>query len=186
MVNGMEKYDFQDDCAEYLFDKTTASGTKQVITVKAPTGAGKTVILIKYVDQYLKNTDGRTAFIWLCPGSGNLEEQSKERMDALAPHIDTRALIFSMVSGFEGRSVTFINWELVTNKKNSALKDGERKNLFEKIAEAHRDGIRFIVIIDEEHRNNTAKANDIIEAFAPEHIIRVSATAQKVQHQEYY
>lgn len=186
MVNGMEKYDFQDDCAEYLFDKTTASGTKQVITVKAPTGAGKTVILIKYVDQYLKNTDGRTAFIWLCPGSGNLEEQSKERMDALAPHIDTRALIYSMMSGFEGRSVTFINWELVTNKKNSALKDGERKNLFEKIAEAHRDGIRFIAIIDEEHRNNTAKANDIIEAFAPEHIIRVSATAQKVQHQEYY
>lgn len=186
MVNGMESYEFQENCVEYLFDKTTASGTKQVITVKAPTGAGKTVILIKYVDQYLKNTDSRTAFIWLCPGSGNLEEQSKERMDALAPHIDTRALIFSMVSGFEGRSVTFINWELVTNKKNSALKDGERKNLFEKIAEAHRDGIRFIVIIDEEHRNNTAKANDIIEAFAPEHIIRVSATAQKVQHQEYY
>lgn len=186
MVNGMESYEFQENCVEYLFDKTTASGTKQVITVKAPTGAGKTVILIKYVDQYLKNTDGKTAFIWLCPGSGNLEEQSKERMDALAPHIDTRALIFSMMSGFEGRSVTFINWELVTNKKNSALKEGERKNLFEKIAEAHRDGIRFIIIIDEEHRNNTSKANDIIEAFAPEHIIRVSATAQKVLHQEYY
>lgn len=186
MVNGMEKYKFQDDCVEYLFDKTTASGTKQVITVKAPTGAGKTVILIKYVDLYLKNTDGKTAFVWLCPGSGNLEEQSKERMDALAPHIDTRALMYSMMTGFEGRSVTFINWELVTNKKNAALKDGERKNLFEKIAEAHRDGIRFIVIIDEEHRNNTAKASDIIEAFAPEHIIRVSATAQKVAHQEYY
>ncbi len=186
MVNGIENYEFQEDCVDFLYDKTTASGTKQVITVKAPTGAGKTVILVKYVDTYLKNTDGKTAFVWLCPGKGDLEEQSKDRMDELAPHIDTRTLPYSMLCGFDGRSVTFINWELVTKKKNNALKDGEKKNLFEKIDEAHNDGIKFIVIIDEEHENNTAKANDIIEAFKPEHIIRVSATPVKVSHQEYY
>lgn len=186
MVNGIENYEFQEKCVDFLYEKTTASGTKQIVTVKAPTGAGKTVILVKYVDTYLKNTDGRTAFIWLCPGKGNLEEQSKDRMDDLAPHIDTRSLPYSMLCGFEGRSVTFINWELVTRKKNNALKDGERKNLFEKIEEAHQDGIRFIVIIDEEHENNTSKANDIIEAFKPEHIIRVSATPNKVPHQEFY
>ncbi len=186
MVNGLERYDFQENCVDFLFDKTTATGTKQIVTVKAPTGAGKTVILVKYVDTYLKNTDGKTAFIWLCPGKGGLEEQSKERMDELAPHIDTRALMYSMLTGFEGRSVTFINWELVTRKKNNALKEGERKNLFDKIEEAHQDGIRFIVIIDEEHENNTSKANDIIEAFKPEHIIRVSATPVKVPHQEFY
>lgn len=186
MVNGIESYEFQENCVDFLYDKTTASGTKQVVTVKAPTGAGKTVILVKYVDAYLKNTDGKTAFVWLCPGKGNLEEQSKERMDELAPHIDTRSLPYSMLCGFEGRSVTFINWELVTRKKNNALKDGERKNLFEKIEEAHQDGIKFIVIIDEEHENNTSKANDIIEAFKPEHIIRVSATPIKVPHQEFY
>ena len=173
MVNGIENYEFQENCVDFLYNKTTASGTKQIVTVKAPTGAGKTVILVKYVDAYLKNTDGKTAFVWLCPGKGNLEEQSKDRMDALAPHIDTRSLPYSMLCGFEGRSVTFINWELVTRKKNNALKDGERKNLFEKIEEAHNDGIRFIVIIDEEHENNTSKANDIIEAFKPENIIRV-------------
>lgn len=186
MVNGIENYEFQENCVDFLYDKTTASGTKQIVTVKAPTGAGKTVILVKYVDTYLKNTDGKTAFIWLCPGKGNLEEQSKDRMDALAPHIDTRSLPYSMLCGFEGRSVTFINWELVTRKKNNALKDGERKNLFEKIEEAHQDGIKFIVIIDEEHENNTSKANDIIEAFKPIHIIRVSATPIKVPHQEFY
>lgn len=186
MVNGMENYEFQENCVEYLFDKTTTSGTKQVITVKAPTGAGKTVILVKYVDFFLKNTDGKTAFIWLCPGSGNLEEQSKESMDTLTPHIDTRSLMYSLLSGFDGGSVTFINWELVTKKGNNALKDGERKNLYDKIADAHQDGIRFIVIIDEEHRNKTAKANDIINAFSPQNIIRVSATAQEVKHQEFY
>jgi type III restriction enzyme len=77
MVNGIGYYEFQNNCVEFLYDKTTAAGTKQVITVKAPTGAGKTVILVNYVDTYLKNTDGKTAFVWLCPDKGNLEEQSK-------------------------------------------------------------------------------------------------------------
>ena len=186
MVNGINDYEFQNNCVEFLIDKTIEESSKQVITIKAPTGAGKTVILIKYVDEYLKNTDGKTAFIWLCPGKGDLEQQSKDSMDALAPHIDTRNLLYSMLMGFEGGSVTFINWELVTKKGNTALKDSERANLFEMIADAHKEGVRFIVIIDEEHLNNTKKADDIINAFAPKKIIRVSATAQKVPHYEFY
>ncbi len=186
MVNGIKDFEFQNDCVEFLIDKTFDISSKQIITVKAPTGAGKTVILIKYIDEYLKNTDGHTAFVWLCPGKGNLEEQSKDSMDVLTPQRDTRNLIYSMLSGFEAGSVTFINWELVTKKGNTALKDGERSNLFEKIAEAHKDGVRFIVIIDEEHLNNTKKADDVISAFAAKNIIRVSATANKVSHQEYY
>lgn len=186
MVNGIKEYEFQNECVDFLIDKTAAYNSKQIITVKAPTGAGKTVILIKYIDEYLKNTDGKTAFVWLCPGKGNLEEQSKDSMEALTPQRDTRNLMYSMLSGFVGESVTFINWELVTKKGNTALKDSERANLFEKIADAHKDGIEFIVIIDEEHMNNTKKADDVISAFAAKHIIRVSATAKKVSHQEYY
>lgn len=182
----MKDYEFQNECVEFLIDKTADIDSKQVITVKAPTGAGKTVILIKYVDEYLKNTDGHTAFVWLCPGKGNLEEQSKDSMESLTPQRDTRNLMYSMLSGFEPGSVTFINWELVTKKGNTALKDSERSNLFEKIAEAHKDGTRFVVIIDEEHLNNTKKADDVISAFAAKNIIRVSATANKVPHQEFY
>lgn len=182
----MREYEFQNDCVDFLIDKTAEYNSKQVITVKAPTGAGKTVMLIKYIDEYLKNTDGRTAFVWLCPGKGNLEEQSKDSMENLTPHRDTRNLMYSMLSGFEGGSVTFINWELVTKKGNTALKDSERANLFEKIEEAHKEGIEFIVIIDEEHMNNTKKADDVISTFAAKHIIRVSATATKVVHQEFY
>ncbi len=186
MVNGIHEYEFQTNCVEYLVEKTISENSKKVITVKAPTGAGKTVILIKYVDEYLKNSEMKTAFVWLCPGTGDLEQQSKERMDELAPYIDTRNLLYSMLSGFEAGSVTFINWELVTKKGNTALKDSEKANLFDKIAEAHSSGVRFIVIIDEEHLNNTKKADDIINAFSAKNIIRVSATAQKVSHYEYY
>ena len=50
MVNGVKNYDFQDNCVEYLIEKTVENESKQIITIKAPTGAGKTVILIKYID----------------------------------------------------------------------------------------------------------------------------------------
>lgn len=186
MVNGARDYEFQNDCVKFLIEKTAMVNSKQVITIKAPTGAGKTVILIKYVDEYLKNTNGDTAFIWLCPGKGNLEEQSKDRMDELTPHRDTRNLDYSMHTGFEGGSVTFINWELVTKKGNTALRDSERANLFETIADAHKAGIEFVVIIDEEHMNHTKKADDIIHAFAAKNIIRVSATAKKTGNHEFY
>lgn len=186
MVNGIMNFEFQDNCVNFLIDKTSDPNSKQVITIKAPTGAGKTVMLIKYVDEYLKNTSGNTAFVWLCPGKGDLEQQSMDKMDELTPQRDTRNLLYSILMGFEGGSVTFINWELVTKKGNTALKDGEKSNLFEMIAAAHKDGVQFVVIIDEEHLNNTKKANDVIRAFAAKNIIRVSATAQKVDHHEFY
>ena len=46
MVTKIKDYEFQAQCVEYLIDKTIETNSKQVITVKAPTGAGKTVILI--------------------------------------------------------------------------------------------------------------------------------------------
>lgn len=186
MVNGIINFEFQNNCINFLIEKTLETDSKQVITVKAPTGAGKTVMLIKYVDEYLKNTNRKTAFVWLCPGKGDLEQQSMKKMDELTPQRDTRNLLCSMRMGFESDSVTFINWELVTKKGNTALKEGERANLFEAIAAAHKAGISFIIIIDEEHLNNTKKADDIIRAFSAKNIIRVSATAQKVNHHEFY
>ncbi len=186
MVDYIKQFEFQNNCVSYLIEKTMEQESKKVITVKAPTGAGKTVILIKYVDEYIKNSNSNTAFIWLCPGNGDLEQQSKDKMDSLAPHLDTRNLLFSMLTGFTGGSVTFINWEQVTKKGNTALKESERANLFEMIAAAHKEGVQFVVIIDEEHMNNTKRADDIINAFAPKNIIRVSATAAKVPQNEFY
>ena len=122
MVNGIINFEFQNNCINFLIDKTLETDSKQVITVKAPTGAGKTVMLIKYVDEYLKNTNRKTAFVWLCPGKGDLEQQSMKKMDELTPQRDTRNLLCSMRMGFESDSVTFINWELVTKKGNTALK----------------------------------------------------------------
>jgi len=186
MVNGVKSFKFQNECVDFLIHKTTDRESKQVITVKAPAGAGKTGILIQYIDAYLKNTDGRTAFIWFCPGEGNLEEQRKDNMDALTPQRDTRNLMYSMLSGFEPGSVTFINWDLVAGRGDITLKDRERSNLFGKIGQAHKNGVEFVVIIDEEHLNHTKEADDVISAFAAKNMIRISAAASEVSHQEYY
>lgn len=186
MVGRIKEFEFQTECVNYLIEKTITKNSKRIITVKAPTGAGKTIILIRYIDEFLKNTDNNTAFVWLCPGKGDLEEQSKAQMDYYLPERDTRNLTYSLLTGFAEESTTFINWELVTKSGNNSLKDGEKQNLFDRIAEAHKSGINFVVIIDEEHSNNTSKANDIINAFSAKNIIRVSATANKGANQEYY
>lgn len=184
LPNGL--FEFQEKAVKFLLDVTTKYNSKQIITVKSPTGSGKTVILIDYIDEYLTKINSKTAFIWLCPGKGNLEEQSSNKMNKLAPSRSTQNLFDALLKGFEQETTTFINWELVTKKGNTAIKDSERKNLFDRIAEAHRNGIEFIVIIDEEHSHNTSKAKSIIDAFSAKNIIRVSATTIKNKLHEFY
>lgn len=188
MVNGLTLtlFDFQEAAVMELLNLTTDSRSKQTIIMKAPTGSGKTIILIAFVDEYIDKANPSTAFIWLCPGKGDLEEQSKKKMRSIAPHRNTQNLFDALQNGFAAGSTTFINWELVTKRGNTAIRDSEQKNLFDRIADAHRNGIEFIVIIDEEHSNNTAKAKAIIDAFAARNIIRVSATAKKNRLHEFF
>ena len=188
MVNGINinLFDFQEKAVIKLLDIVTDSRSKQTVIVKSPTGSGKTIILIDFIEEYLTKVNGHTAFIWLCPGKGDLEEQSRQKMRKFAPHRSTQNLFDALQNGFEPESTTFINWELVTKKGNTAIRDSERKNLFDRIAEAHRAGTEFIVIIDEEHSNNTAKAKTIIDGFSARNIIRVSATAVENKRFEYF
>lgn len=188
MVGGINinLFDFQEKAVIKLLDIVTDSRSKQTVIVKSPTGSGKTIILIDFIEEYLTKINSRTAFIWLCPGKGDLEEQSRQKMRKFAPHRYTQNLFDALQNGFDAESTTFINWELVTKKGNTAIRDSERKNLFDRIAEAHRAGMEFIVIIDEEHSNNTAKAKTIIDAFSARNIIRISATAVENKRYEYF
>ena len=145
------------------------------IILKSCTGSGKTIILTHFMDDFLKS-NYKTIFIWLTPGKGNLEEQSKEKMDRYIHGSQTKLLSDIMTSGFEENDVCFINWEKLTKKGNNALKDSERINFVEHIRNALNKGLSFKIIIDESHQNNTIKADDIIELFCSEKIIRCSAT----------
>jgi type III restriction enzyme len=184
LIDGL--FEFQENCVSFLLDKTADDQSKQTIIVKSPTGSGKTIILIDFIDKYLDHVNPKTCFVWLCPGDGDLEEQSQDKMEDLLPNRVTRDINDVLLQGFVEGSTTFINWQKVTKKGNKAITDSERSNLFERIADAHRSGIQFIVIIDEEHRNNTSKAKDIIDAFSSKNIIRVSATTKEDKLSEWY
>ena len=179
-------FEFQENAVINLINATTKEKAKDTILMKAPTGSGKTIILIDFVDKYLTTVSSKTAFVWLCPGKGDLEEQSRNKMNKLCPGRKTQNLFDALLNGFEPETTTFINWELVTKKGNTSIRESERKNLFDRIAEAHRQGIDFVVIIDEEHSNNTSKAKVIIDAFAPRKIIRVSATVNENKRFEFF
>lgn len=150
------------------------SNTRDII-LKSPTGSGKTIILTHFMDEYLQ-CHAKTVFIWLTPGKGDLEEQSKAKMDKYIHNSQTKLLADIMTSGFAENDSCFINWEKLTKKGNNALKDSERTNFLEWIDKAFDSGLSFKIIIDESHQNFTAKADEIVQLFKTDKIIRCSAT----------
>lgn len=182
-MQGIKLKKFQLDTVNKLLDATSI-GTKKEILVQAPTGSGKTIILLSYIEEYFKENKN-VLFVWLTPGKGDLEEQSRKKMLKFLPHHKTQNIQDVLLQGFEEKSTAFINWETITKKGNNALKDAERKNLYERIHEAHNSGYKFIVIVDEEHLNKTVKAESIIEYMNPNYIIRVSATTKTNKEAEF-
>ena len=177
----MELKEFQLNAVKSLFE-AMATPARDII-LKSPTGSGKTIILTYFMHQYIQSFP-KTVFVWLTPGKGNLEEQSKAKMDNYIHASQTKLLSDVMTAGFEENDSCFINWEKLTKKGNNALKDSERTNFLEHIQHALNDGIRFVIIVDESHQNNTIKADEIIQYFHTDKIIRCSATPKGIAKAE--
>ncbi len=177
----MELKNFQLNAVKSLFEAMEMPARD--IILKSPTGSGKTIILTYFMHQYIQSYP-KTVFIWLTPGKGDLEEQSKAKMDKYIHASQTKLLSDVMTGGFEENDSCFINWEKLTKKGNNALKDSERTNFLEHIQHALDDGLHFIVIVDESHQNNTVKADEIIQYFHTDKIIRCSATPKGIKNAE--
>ena len=74
----MELKEFQLQAVKSLFE--AMEKPSRDVVLKSPTGSGKTIILPYFMHQYIQSFP-KTVFVWLTPGKGNLEEQSKEKMD---------------------------------------------------------------------------------------------------------
>lgn len=177
----MQLKNFQLSAVKSLFEAMDKPARD--IILKSPTGSGKTIILTYFMHQYVQSYRN-TVFVWLTPGKGNLEEQSKEKMDKYIHNAQTKLLSDVMTGGFEENDNCFINWEKLTKKGNNALKDSERTNFLEHIEHALYAGLHFIVIVDESHQNNTVKADEIIQYFHTDKIIRCSATPKGIKNAE--
>lgn len=135
-------------------------------------------MLINLMDRILKYNPSNTeyVFIWLTPGNGELEEQSWQRAKDYGQIVRAQTLEDALLNGFESGTATFLNWERVKNDKAIALREGETKNLDDIIKIAKQKNYRFVLFIDEEHRDQTEKAQKIIDKFDAYKIIRASAT----------
>lgn len=169
----MELLTFQTNAINALLKLMEES--ERNIVLKSPTGSGKTIMMTHFMSEYLKGHP-KNVFIWLTPGKGDLEEQSKNKMDTYIHNAQTKLLSDVMISGFQENDCCFINWEKLTKKGNNALRDGEKNNFIKWVEEAYLKGIRFKVVIDESHQNFTEKSDSIIQLFKTDKIIRCSAT----------
>ena len=67
-MQGIELKEFQIECVNKLLDATTV-GLKKEVLVQAPTGSGKTIILLDYIQEYVEENKN-TIFVCLHPVKG--------------------------------------------------------------------------------------------------------------------
>lgn len=170
MFNG-KLYKFQDKHEINLLKKCA---DHEEMVLCAPTGSGKTVIVSKFIDDYL-DENPKTVFLWLCPGAGGLQKQSQDSFSELisgVPYGDVYSFITEPdVSGH----VFFINWDKINKKSNVVLREGEQQDLMSKVLSCHTSGVEIFMIIDEEHKYRET-ANEYRMNIQPKHVLRVSAT----------
>lgn len=173
-------FDFQTTHEEKLLVKCA---DHEELILSAPTGAGKTVLVSKFIDDYL-DENPNTVFLWLCPGAGGLEKQSQESFREVTSGISDGD-VYSFINESDPRGkVFFINWDKINRASNVVLKEGEHRDLMSKILFCHINNIDIFMLIDEEHKYQ-ATANEYIGNIQPRHVLRISATpVSKGDHTE--
>lgn len=152
----------------------TKCAENEELILSAPTGAGKTVMVSKFIDDYL-DENPNTVFLWLCPGSGGLEKQSQDSFREFISGINDGDVYDFINESSPAGNCYFINWDKINRTSNKVLREGEHKDLMSKILYCHNNGIEIFMLIDEEHKYQET-ANEYIAKIQPQHILKISAT----------
>lgn len=173
-------FDFQTKHEESLLSKCA---DHEELILSAPTGAGKTVLVSKFIDDYL-DENPNTVFLWLCPGAGGLEKQSQDSFREVTSGI-LDGDVYAFINEIDPRGkVFFINWDKINRTSNVVLREGEHRDLMGQVLFCHTNGIDIFMLIDEEHKYQST-ANEYIGNIQPIHILRISATpVSKGDHTE--
>lgn len=184
---------------------------RQIISLTAPTGAGKTLIMTQLIEDVLRGRSPyprqeKAIFLWLSD-MPNLNEQSKQKlMYELVPNITADRFKTIEAETFNQRvledgHIYFINTQKLGDKKNLVEKGGgdHRQYTFWDTMRntIEEKGERLFLIIDEAHRGTDdnpkefSKANSIMQKFlkgSPDDnmppmpiVIGMSATAERFQ-----
>lgn len=193
----MDRIEFQEQAVEKLLSQFKAlwkQPQRQIpITLKAPTGSGKTYMTEKFICELTKQPDWvqDVAFVWIT-FSDDLAMQSRDKfMDYFPTSLPGRLLTIQdfQQGAMRERDILFMNWQKLVSRsaENRVLRrpDDERNEkesgfYFEDVVElTHAEGREFILIIDESHKNVTdAAVRDVINPIDPKIILKVSATPE--------
>ena len=168
-------FNFQEKHEENLLKKC-ADNDEMVLY--APTGSGKTVLACKFIDDYL-DENPETVFLWLCPGAGGLQKQSQDSFIEVTTGISYGDVYDFINESDPANHVYFINWDKINRTSNTALQEGEYKDLMSKVRQCHNDNVDIFMIIDEEHKYRDT-ANEYVTNINPVHVLRISATPVSV------
>ena len=193
----MERIEFQEKAVEELLSQYKTLWRQpqhQIpITLKAPTGSGKTYMTEKFICELSKQPDWvqDVAYVWIT-FSDDLAMQSRDKfMDYFPTSLPGRLLTIQdfQQGALRERDIIFLNWQKLVSKsaENRVLRrpDDDRNEkeqgfYFEDVVElTHAEGREFVMIIDESHKNVTdAAVRDVINPINPKIILKVSATPE--------
>lgn len=193
----MERIEFQEKAVEELlrqFKVLWKQPQYQIpITLKAPTGSGKTYMTEKFICELSKQPDWvqDVAYVWIT-FSDDLAMQSRDKfMDYFPTSLPGRLLTIQdfQQGALRERDIIFLNWQKLVSRsaENRILRRPDDKRnekesgfYFEDVVElTHAEGREFVMIIDESHKNVTdAAVRDVIGPINPKIILKVSATPE--------
>ena len=181
----VELFPFQNNAVNNLRMQTaeamgsySRTHTPQVVSLQAPTGAGKTIIMISLVESIIYGTENydeqpNAIFVWLSD-SPQLNEQSKDKF-LMSDKIRVNQCITVDSSfdkeTFEDGKIYFLNTQKIGKAGNLSQKgDGRNYTIWETIENtAKQKSDRLYFIIDEAHRGmqgtEAGKATSIMQRF---------------------
>lgn len=181
----MELKQYQEEAVQRLFfDSTELLGLEpgKKIVLKAPTGAGKTVMMAEYLRMLRTESPfgGKLSVIWAAPRK--LHTQSMEKLKAY--FADSMVFKCSEFAGLTNRVISsgeilFMNWESINkNERNTIVKEREGDFYLEKVIERTKEsGNLIVLVIDESHHHATSEiSKSLIADMQPDLTIEVSAT----------
>jgi type III restriction enzyme len=179
----------QQEAVDKLISKSRillAKDGPRVCVFKAPTGAGKTIMVADFLRELSAlQLSGRYSFLWIA--SNDLHEQSKKKV---AGYLADSRYSFSLLSEvaddhFEENEIVFVNWESLArqNKQgdftNVLMRENEQgRNLPTFVSNTKKNGVGIILIVDESHyRYWSPRSQELVQSvIAPKLTFEVSAT----------
>lgn len=178
------------DLKQRMIEMLNDPEDRQRLIFKAPTGAGKTVMVSTLLDELTRDLPqngecrySRVAWVWIAPNK--LHQQSYRSMrNFFSERRSLRPVMFDECDHLDGLhpgDVLFLNWESI-NKDNAVMirNNEQNRTLYELIRKTKiEQHLPVVVIIDEEHMfagRNAKKSELVLQAIKPHIELRVSAT----------